>query len=383
MQSRILVVDDEPDVANLIRQTFRKQIRNNEFEFLFAQNGNEAIKALQNNGVIDLVLTDINMPGMDGLTLLSKIKEIDPYLKSVIISAYGDMENIRTAMNRGAFDFITKPINLQDLEITIMKSITELQTLRQALKSQRELIAIQQDLKIATQIQTSILPKTYPDRKEFGIYAEMITAKEVGGDLYDFFLIDENRLGFVIGDVSGKGVPAAMFMAVTKTEIKSTAMRGWPPNECLQIVNATLARESVSGMFVTALYGILNIPTGEVTYCNAGHNYPFLVTKNGEAKELQQVNGIPLGFMENYDYGLEKMAIQSGDTLFLYTDGVTEAPDREGNRFEEDKLGACLSEKKDLSPRELSRKVIEAVRTFSANVPQEDDITVLALKYTP
>ena len=212
--AKILVVDDEPDLQELIKQKFRNKIKANEYEFHFAVNGVEALEKISNDGAIDLVLTDINMPVMDGLTLLTKINELNnKLLRSVIVSAYGDMENIRTAMNRGAYDFITKPIDLKDLEVTIEKSLKEIEEYKLILAAQTKLIALQQELDIANIIQTSILPKTFPpfpERKEFEIFAKMIPAKEVGGDLFDFFFIDKYRLGVVIGDVSGKGIAAAL-----------------------------------------------------------------------------------------------------------------------------------------------------------------------------
>ena len=201
MPAKIMVVDDEPQLQQLVRQKFRKEIRDKEYEFVFAQNGVEAIEKLRSNGDIDLLLTDINTPKMNGLTLLTKLNELDLLLKSVIISAYGDMKNIRTAMNLGAFDFVTKPINLTDLEITIKKCLKELEILKEAISSRDQLAALQRELHIATEIQTSILPQTFPafpDRKEFDIFAKMITASEVGGDFYDFFTIDKHRIGFAL-----------------------------------------------------------------------------------------------------------------------------------------------------------------------------------------
>ena len=223
-QAKILVVDDEPDLQHLILQKFRSKIKAKEYDFHFAENGAKALEKISNDGTIALVLTDINMPVMDGLTLLTKINELNnKLLRSVIVSAYGDMENIRTAMNRGAYDFITKPIDLKDLEITIEKSLKEIELYKQSVLSRDKLIALQQELDIATIIQTSILPKIFPDRKEFEIYAKMVTSKEVGGDLYDFFFIDKYRLGVVMGDVSGKGIASALLMAVCKTLLKATA----------------------------------------------------------------------------------------------------------------------------------------------------------------
>src|ERR1039457_1452182 len=188
----ILVVDDEPDLEHLILQKFRKKIGAKEYSFVFAKNGAEALDIISNSSSVNLILTDINMPVMDGLTLLSKINELNnKLLRSVIVSAYGDMENIRTAMNRGAYDFITKPIDLKDLEITIEKSLKEIEQYKLGLSAHDKLIAFKQELDIATIIQSSILPKTFPafpGRKEFDIYAKMMPAKEVGGDLYDLLL---------------------------------------------------------------------------------------------------------------------------------------------------------------------------------------------------
>ena len=224
---KILVVDDEIDLEPLVRQKFRRQIRDGVYDFLFAFNGLEALAKLIEFPEIGVILSDINMPEMDGLTLLTKLKELkNPGLKTVIVSAYGDMDNIRTAMNRGAFDFVTKPVNFEDLEITINKTLDEIQQIRQSQEEHDALISIRQDLNTAREIQQAILPKIFPPfpkRNEFGIYASMVAAKEVGGDFYDFFMIDHDRLGFVIGDVSGKGVPAAIFMAVSRTLIRSDA----------------------------------------------------------------------------------------------------------------------------------------------------------------
>src|SRR2546430_11870405 len=226
MPYRILIVDDEPDLEHLVRQKFRQQVRDGRLVFTFAHNGEEALHMLSGDPSIDVVLSDINMPVMDGLTLLTKLNEVNRLLKTVMVSAYGDMQNIRTAMNRGAFDFVTKPIDFQDLEITINKTLDHILGLKQAILVREELSAIQQELGVASRIQQSILPTEFPPfphRTEFAIFAEMTAARQVGGDFYDFFLIDEERLGFVIGDVSGRGIPAAIFMAVSRTLLRATA----------------------------------------------------------------------------------------------------------------------------------------------------------------
>jgi len=383
--AKILVVDDEPDLESLILQKFRSKIKAKEYEFQFAQNGAEALEKISNDGTIDLILTDINMPVMDGLTLLSKINELNnKLLKSVIVSAYGDMENIRTAMNRGAYDFITKPIDLKDLEITIEKSLKEIELYKQALASHNKLISLQKELDIANVIQTSILPRTFPafpDRKEFDIFAKMIPAKDVGGDLYDFFLIDKYRLGVVVGDVSGKGIAAALLMAVCKTLLKATAYKGMPADNILSEVNNIIVDESPSNMFVTVFYGVLDTRSGAFEYSNGGHNSPFLISNDGKVKPLAEIGGMLIGAMKDVEYNSNVIMLKPGETLFFYTDGVTEAFNKDKEEFQEVRLTQILENKNSLSVNDLVQNVFENVQTFANGVEQSDDITCLALKY--
>lgn len=384
MPAKILVVDDEPQLEQLVRQKFRKEIHDKEYKFVFAQNGVEAIEKLKSNGDIDLLLTDINMPKMNGLTLLTKLNELNLLLKSVIISAYGDMKNIRTAMNLGAFDFITKPINLTDLEITIKKCLKELEILKEAISSRDQLAALHRELHIATEIQTSILPRTFPpfpDRKEFDIFAKMITASEVGGDFYDFFPLDKHRIGFAIGDVSGKGVPAAILMATSRSFLKATAVRGIPADACLSAVNNILVEESLPHMFVTLFYGILDTRNGSLEYCNGGHNPPYLVSGEGKIEQLENIGGLLLGFVKDTKYKSKTVNLQPGDTLFLYTDGVTEAMNEKEDEFATDRLEDCLKRNYKLQLTEITEKVIKEVQAFSRGRPQTDDITCLTLRY--
>ena len=383
--AKILVVDDEPDLRHLILQKFRGKIKAGEYEFLFAGDGSEALTVIGNNDSINLVLTDINMPIMDGLTLLSKINELNnKLLRSVIVSAYGDMENIRTAMNRGAYDFITKPIDLKDLEITIEKSLKEIEEYKLVLSAHNKLIALQQELDIATTIQTSILPKNFPafpDRKEFDIYAKMLPAKEVGGDLYDFFLIDKYRLGVVVGDVSGKGIAAALLMAVCKTLLKATALKGIPADNVLSEVNNILVDESPSNMFVTIFYGVLDTRSGSFEYSNAGHNSPYLISNDGTINQLSIVGGLLLGAMKDVEYQSNVIMLKPGESVVFYTDGVTEAFNKNEEEFNEKRLEKVLLSKNGFAPKDFVQQVFEQVQNFTNGVEQSDDITCLALKY--
>jgi sigma-B regulation protein RsbU (phosphoserine phosphatase) len=381
---KILVVDDEIDLEPLVRQKFRRQIREGVYDFLFAFNGLEALAKLLEYPEIGIILSDINMPEMDGLTLLLKLKELkNPGLKTVIVSAYGDMDNIRTAMNRGAFDFVTKPVNFEDLEITINKTLEEILQVRQSLEEHDQLISIRQDLNTAREIQQAILPKTFPpfpNRTDFGIYASMVAAKEVGGDFYDFLMIDHDRLGFVIGDVSGKGVPAAIFMAVSRTLIRATGLKGLPADECMNYVNNLLCNESVSCMFVTVFYGILNTTNGEVEYVNGGHNPPYIISGTG-IRKVEMTGGPILGCIEDFTYHSKRLKLLPGDRLFLFTDGVTEAFNSLDKVYGDERLESYLSSRLTLPLEDLLKESLQEVNAFSIGMAQSDDITYLAISF--
>ncbi len=381
---KILVVDDEADMEPMIRQKFRRHIRENTFDFEFASNGLEALDKITEFPEIGIVLSDINMPKMDGLTLLNKLKDLkNPGLKTVMISAYGDMDNIRTAMNRGAFDFITKPVNFDDLEITIKKTLGEIRSVRQWLNEHDQLVSIQHDLNISRDIQQAILPKKFPpfpNERNFDIYASMVAAYEVGGDFYDFFLIDKNQLGFVIGDVSGKGISAAIYMAVSRTLIRATGLKGDSVSECMHYVNNLLCNESVSSMFVTVFYGILNTQTGEVYYVNAGHNPPYLLSEDGISK-VEMTNGLALGVLDDFIFESKKLQLKKGDQLLLYTDGVVEAIDLEEKAYGEEKFENFLHENLNHPVETIIKKSFADVNDFVNGAPQSDDITLLGLTF--
>ncbi len=384
MAYKIMSVDDEPDLEMLIRQKFRKQIRKNEYEFVFAHNGLEALSLLVEHPDISVILSDINMPEMDGLTLLSKVNELkNPALKTIIVSAYGDMDNIRCAMNRGAFDFATKPIDFEDLEITIRKTIEQIELLKRAQEEHNQLVAIQNDLNVAREIQLSILPKEfppYPAYESFDLYATMNAAKSVGGDFYDFFLIDDDHLGMVMADVSDKGIPAAIYMAVSKTIIRATALKGLPPNECMAYSNALLCKDNASSMFVTTFYCILTISTGRLEYCNAGHNPPYRISANGTVEQLPKTGDLVLGAIDGVDFHNHEIYLEPNDWIYLYTDGVTEAMNVDNELYSEERLEKVLAQPQD-SPEAMISNVTQNLKTYTAEARQSDDITMMSIIY--
>ena len=385
MPVKILSVDDEMDLELLLTQYFRRQIRKGEYEFKFAHNGLEALTMLLKEKDFDIILSDINMPEMDGLTLLTKINEMqNPALKCIMVSAYGDMGNIRQAMNNGAFDFATKPIDLDDLSVTIEKAIEQIRYIKTMQQEHTQLESIKGDLAVAREIQQAILPRIFPpfpeNAHQLDIAASMNAAKDVGGDFYDFFRIDDDHIGFVIADVSGKGVPAAIFMAVSRTLIRATGIRGVQPSECMTYSNNLLAKESVNSMFVTVFYGIYNIQTGEITYTNAGHNPPYIMKANGSVQMLPMTKDIVEGAIEDYQFSENKIQLEHGDTLLLFTDGVTEATNVDLNEYGEERLEALLKKSAQDNCQQIIDKVKADVKAFAGEAEQSDDITLLALK---
>ena len=239
------------------------------------------------------------------------------------------------------------------------------------------------ELNVATQIQASMLPcifPAFPEKEEFDIYAMMQPAKEVGGDFYDYFLIDQDHLAVVIADVSGKGVPAALFMVIAKTLIKNQTQAGKSPQEVFTMVNTQLCENNEAGMFVTAWMGILQISTGKFTYVNAGHNLPLLKKKSGCYEYIKSRSGFVLGGMEGINYRQHEIMLAPGDELYLYTDGVTEATNSKNELYGEYRLQEVLNRNRNTSPSILLIAVKEDIDAFVKDVPQFDDITMLALK---
>ncbi len=385
MAIKILSVDDEQDLEILLTQYFRRQIRKGIYEFSFAHNGQEALEMLLAKKDFDIILSDINMPEMDGLTLLTKINEMrNPALKCIMVSAYGDMGNIRTAMNNGAFDFATKPIDLDDLSRTIEKAVEQIKFVKSSQQEHRQLESLKDDLAIAGEIQQAILPREFPPfpdlQAEVDIFASMTPAKDVGGDFYDFFRIDDERIGFVMADVSGKGVPAALFMAVSRTVIRSTGLRGLSSSECMTYANKLLCHESLDCMFVTVFYGIYNMKTGEIDYTNAGHNPPYLLKHDNIVEPLQTSTNCMVGVFDDFEYKSDTLVLEPGDALITYTDGVTEAFNNEKQMFKESGLEDTLRSVPGAGSQEIVESIKEDLTDFVDGAPQSDDITILTLK---
>lgn len=327
----------------------------------------------------------IALMGMAGILLLAAAVALIARSITAPLHALADATE---AVAAGNFDAELPPIRSQDEVGKLTQAFVAMNSaLKEYIRNLTETTAakerIQSELKVATDIQTSLLPRifpAFPGRPEFDIYASMDPAKEVGGDFYDFFFIDQNNLCFLIADVAGKGVPAALYMMVAKTLLKSEGQRLGEPDQILSYVNNVLAADNDSCMFATVFCAILDIRTGEVRYANAGHNPPLVVDSSG-IHYLNLKPGFVLGPMTDMEYVAERLTLIPGDTLFLYTDGVTEATNWEDDLYGEPELLQALQR----APKEDLAAMVHYIRaevTRHANgAPQSDDVTMVAVKY--
>ena len=282
--------------------------------------------------------------------------------------------------------FLIREFTKEDMSVlTVMSNIAavRIEHARLAELEQAEKLRAQ-EMQHAAMIQRSILPSNFPpfpDRREFQLHAHMTPAKGVGGDLFDFFLLDENRLAFAVGDVSGKGVPAALFMAVARTLLRATAPHRQSPAECLTYMNASLNQDNTSGMFVTFFYGVLDTRTGELQFANAGHNPPYVFSPDGKFRLLEGNGGPMLGLFPGLTYETSITKFAPGEGILVYTDGVTEAKDTAEEFFNDERLEEYLREHGSEQVEQLVNGLHQKVETFAMGAPQADDITALALRF--
>jgi serine phosphatase RsbU (regulator of sigma subunit) len=387
----ILLVDDS--VVNL---KLAKAALEQEYKVTMVTSGEEALKFLEKKQP-DLILLDIEMPGLSGFDVVEKMKETGRLSRAPVIflTAIFDPDVEARALSQGVVDFIHKPfateamlsrvrlhLEINDYRKNLERLVAESVAKLAGVMAEKE--RINAELDIARQIQMSLLPAQSFARTGcggFDLYATMTPAKEVGGDFYDYFLIDRDHLGIVAGDVSGKGIPAALFMIVTKTLIKNFAMMGLGPAEVFIRTNEQLCLNNDAGMFVTAFFGILDLRSGGFTFVNAGHNFPLLRRADHPYDWLKSPIRLVLAYMSGTRYEDSVLSLGPGDMLYLYTDGVTESANAQSGLFGNDRLLELLDANPALGPNELLQLVMREVSAFSGGEPQSDDITMLGLEY--
>jgi len=329
---------------------------------------------------------------MIGILGLLTLFGVISFISGRITQPIRRLSDATTLIGLGDFNAALPEIDSGDEIGQLMHSFEKMQTaLAEYIENLKVTTAakekIEGELRIAHDIQMGIIPKTFPpfpDRNDVDIYGILESAKAVGGDLYDFFLLDKDHLGAAIGDVSGKGVPASLFMAITRTLLraKSMNMKDISPGKIITSMDCDLCTDNDAAMFVTFFYFILNLKTGELEYCNAGHNPPFILDETGEITALDTVHGFPLGVMEAEPYQTGKVKIRPGTRIVLYTDGVTEAENEARELFKEERLLVALKKMKEIQdPKEITLAIKNAVKGFTLEAEQSDDLTMLVITY--
>lgn len=374
--SKILIVDPNMDMKSLYEQKLK-----NKYNMVFSTDGSEALKLVEDHKDIDIIITDTAIPTISGIDLIKKIHLMDSVKKSIVVSFYGDLDNIRKAIGVGAYDFVIKPIDFQDLEHTINKAIQEISRERQSAENKAKLIKISEEIDSTAELQKSILPDNYFKTDNIEIYARNDPANEVGGDFYDFFVIDASHVGVVIADVSGKNLSAAMFMSMAKLLLKSFGKLIVNPKHCLEIFNKSISEDNKSGMFVTCFYAVIDTKKNKMFFVNAGHLPPIVINKKLGISKLKCESGLPIGVLEDMEYVLEEYDIRPGDKILFYTDGVCEATNSVYEEYGNERFISILEKNKECPIQELSDAVFNSVKDFTGESPQFDDITTLCIKY--
>jgi sigma-B regulation protein RsbU (phosphoserine phosphatase) len=376
----VMVVDDTEENIDILVETL-----GDDYKISVAMDGEAALEDIAENPP-DLILLDIMMPGIDGYEVCRRLKA-DPETSDIpiiFITAMGELEDEEKGLELGAIDYIRKPIAPTIVKTKVKNQLTaHLAHLTELSKGTATLEKIEKELQVARILQMDILPRSFPERDDIDLFATLKPARQVGGDFYDFFFLNADKLCFVIGDVSGKGVPAALFMSAAKAWIKSTMQADHNPDSILDTVNKELAEDNDTCTFVTVFLGILDLRNGDLSFSNAGHNYPIIFQPGGEPEFLEGGKSMMLGIDDETIYTSKSIQLEPGQCLCLYTDGITEAFNEADEEFSDERLENFISRTTESPVKELVELLVQEVDSFAGKKPQSDDITVLALQYLP
>lgn len=389
----ILLVDD-----NLTSLKQAASLLKDHYKVSMVKSGKQALEFLE-KFTPNLILLDIEMPEMDGFETIHRIKNDERFKKIPVIFLTGnhDTATEMKGFEYGAVDFITKPFSQEimfhriNLQIELFEYQMQLETVieertEELLATKAENARIAAELDVAARIQTGMLPKDFDSVSKEGllsVYATMSPAREVGGDFYDCFQIDEDHVAFVIADVSGKGVPASLFMVTAKTLIKTKAKSFASPAKVLQDVNNEISETNEEDMFVTVFFGVLELSTGKFVCANAGHNPPVRLYPDGRVEYLEMEKNFVLAGIQGIEFAENEFQLGPGERFLLYTDGVTEAMNEKQEFFGEEQLLARMQgeEARSFPVNELLEYLGTELKIFSAGEEQADDITMLAFQY--
>jgi phosphoserine phosphatase RsbU/P len=374
--SRVLIVDDAKTNVDILVEALR-----NEYKLSVALDGAAALRSVEKS-TPDLVLLDIVMPGLDGYEVCRRLRAHEPTreVPVMFLSSLEDVKNKAQGFEVGGNDYLTKPFEVLEIKARV-RSLLKAKAYADAIRE-----AMARDLRIAREIQMGILPADLAAATKgtgLDVHAIIEPAREVGGDLYEVLRVSERRVVVALGDVSGKGIPAALFMAVTVTVLRTLARQIAEPDEILRRLNDELAEQNPRGMFVTLQCLVFDLEHERVSCAGAGHHQLAIVSPGRPPRLTCPSSGRPAGLMSLNPIERVTLPLERGDTFVLFSDGVSEAMNREEDFYGEERLLAALATASGTTPAETLTRVLADVRAFTAGAKQSDDITLLAVQYRP
>ena len=379
MADWVIVVDDDVTNLKMAGHILSKQ----NMRVTALRSGTALIEYVKTN-TPDLILLDIMMPGLNGfetMEILKKQMQPDQEIPIIFLTADENQESEMRGLELGAMDFIRKPFAPEILALRVKHTIELVRLQRNLVQESKRISA---ELALASRIQLAMLPSVFPpfeDRPEIDIYASMSPVRQVGGDFYDFFFVDNDHLCLIIADVSDKGMPAALFMMASKIVLADSAKMGKSPARILEDANAAICVNNHEDMFVTVWVGILELSTGILTAANAGHEYPAIKKADGRFELLKYNHGLVLGAVPDIQYEEYTVQLTPGSKLFVYTDGVTEAADSENRLFGAERMLEAMNRNPEASPEQVLSGVRLAVDDFVQGYEPVDDLTMMCLEF--
>lgn len=378
---RILVIDTDVDVLAALGACSNTQPRGQGYEFIHAGDDDQALALLESEQTFDLALVSIDDRQLAGLGVFKKLIARSRRIPRVALTQGGEISAIKRALAAGAADILIKPINPQDFRATIRRVMQQVEQRRRNWRERGAYMALRREVDIAADMQRRILPQRFPSDESLDFAAIMQPARGVGGDFYDVFRIDAQQIGFLIADVSGKGIPAAFYMAVASTTLRSVAMHGMAPGDCLTEVNNYLVERDIPGMFVSVFYAVLNTQSWQIRCSNAGHDAPLLCCPHTDrATAFASAGGPVLGILADQRYGESCFELEAGACVLLHTDGVSEAFNPAREQFGAERLANVVAARDADSAEHLLSCLNLRLHEFSAAAEQHDDITAMAVR---
>ncbi len=371
-------------VSDKLRSVISARLSELNIKPVFLSHDNDSIPGLEAHADLSALLIDLDDPGLADSQVLAYLHKKYPPLKVIVMSADSDPGRIRMCMHNGVFDFLPKPLDTTDFDNTIKQVISKVRELQKNVSDYEEILSIEHELDVARQIQSSIIPEAgpYSAGSSYQISGYNQAAQKVGGDFFDYFALDDNRLGFVIGDVASKGITAAIYMAVSRTLFKSIAVKGYDPATCLKKLNRVLVMESDPSMFIAIFYGVLDLKSGEIEYANGGHTHPVIVRFNGSVQTLDDGSDVVLGVLEDVGYKLYYEKLNPGDIFFMATDGFSELTDAHGKPVSDHFIRRNLIKHRTRQPDQILETIYDSVNQIHPGSQSlADDLTCLLLKY--